>query len=325
MKPIFYNVAKIALVGGFVALAIFTLLFLFKTGKLNPSAPIDTEIFDNYGSLIGGFVGALFSLTSILLLIHTIQEQKTDTQRQKVESRFFELLKIHLENRKEIQAGDRSGKYAIQRMVREARICIDTARRLNADMQIGYDDLKIINFGYLAFYFGSAITSAKTTKSFRFYTNDYATDFVDAFIKWSTDERQAIKEERGFTYNLFSGHQIRLNQYFRHLHQTITYIDEQPAKVLSYSDKYEYIKTLRAQLSPHEQSLLLYSSLSILGREWEKVHFADPNKQLITKYNLVKNMLVNNLTSTLFQYFPCVEFEGRPMPECRKALLKIYR
>lgn len=85
------------------------------------------------------------------------------------------------------------------------------------------------------------------------------------------------------------GHQSRLSHYFRHLYQTIKYIDEQPNELLSYSDKYFYIKTLRAQMTTHEQVLFLYNSLSEMGVNWEFAQ-TDDNRKLITKYNLIKNI-----------------------------------
>jgi hypothetical protein len=47
--------------------------------------------------------------------------------------------------------------------------------------------------------------------------------------------------------------------------------------------KYEYVKTIRAQLSTHEQALLLLNSLTPMGRNWWQ-------NGLITRYRLVKNI-----------------------------------
>lgn len=48
-------------------------------------------------------------------------------------------------------------------------------------------------------------------------------------------------------------------------------------------DKYEYIKTIRAQLSTHEQALFLLNSLTPAGKNWW-------DEELITNYRLVKNL-----------------------------------
>jgi hypothetical protein len=59
----------------------------------------------------------------------------------------------------------------------------------------------------------------------------------------------------------------------------IRYVDQQPLDI----DKYEYVKTIRAQLSTHEQALLLVNSLTPIGQGWWK-------RDLIRKYRLVQNL-----------------------------------
>jgi hypothetical protein len=48
-------------------------------------------------------------------------------------------------------------------------------------------------------------------------------------------------------------------------------------------DKYDYVKTIRAQLSTHEQALLLINSLSPIGRDWWE-------KGYILRYRMVQNL-----------------------------------
>lgn len=244
--------------------------------------------------------------------------------RQKIESRFFELLKVHRENCNEIQLGGKTGKYAIQEMIREVRLCADLALELNKQLEKPYVEERILNFAYLAFYFGSvSYERSKTLKTFKQFVEGYDQEFVNEFISLCAEKKEQYKAEHNFAHNIFGGHQIRLSQYFRHLFQTVTYINGQPPKILCYEEKYEYIKTLRAQLSPHEQVLLFYASMSVLGEGWEGAHLNNPNKQLITKYNLVKNIF--SFHPRYSKYHPCVKFENRPMPDCRKALLKLYQ
>lgn len=335
MKNTYYKWAVWLFLSGFGLLLILSLLFAFKTTKIDFTAPLATDVWDNYGSVVGGLVGALFSLASILLLIHTIQEQELEGHRQKIESRFFELLKIHRENCAQIQLEDKVGRYAIARMFREFRLCLNKATALTQKMQLEYTGDKILNFAYLAFYFGSADLSNPKKKfdlsqpsqekskiaAFMDHVLDYDPAFVNEFIEWSTKERDKLKQDYKFKHRLFSGHQIRLSQYFRHLFQSIKFINNQTK--ITYAEKYEYIKTLRAQLSPQEQVLLFCASKSVLGYEWEENHPNDPNKQLITKYNLIKNIPWRGYD--LEKYYPCVEYENSPVPPCRAALIKKYK
>lgn len=114
----------------------------------------------------------------------------------------------------------------------------------------------------------------------------------------------------------YGGHQFRLGHYFRHLYQTVRYINERTD--LSYTEKYGYIKILRAQLSNYEQAVLFFNSLSQVGRNWEMN--AVPNKschclksydfELITKYNLIKNIPLGALLRVEpLRYYSHVEYE----------------
>lgn len=119
----------------------------------------------------------------------------------------------------------------------------------------------------------------------------------------------------------YCGFQLQLGHYFRHLYQTVNFVNEQD--YLDYKAKYGYVKTLRAQLSTLEQVIFYYNSLSSLGNIWEL--FASKrfdrsskllseneilNCQLITKYNLIKNMPDGQLFRQEFAaFYPEVDFE----------------
>lgn len=133
------------------------------------------------------------------------------------------------------------------------------------------------------------------------------------------------------TYNkYYGGHQYKLGQYFRHLFQTVKYINKQ--QILNYLQQYDYIKTLRAQLSNTEQYLLFFNSLSFMGRAWELSEVSDPtlepsaptgSKWLITKYNFIKNVqsleLFNQIN--ISEYYPNLHFEFEEEPATRMALV----
>ena len=115
---------------------------------------------------------------------------------------------------------------------------------------------------------------------------------------------------------------------YRHLFQVVTYINEQSSKILSYKEKYQYIKTLRAQLSTQEQLLFFWNSISDLGLAWERDPEIDSeNEKLITKYNLVKNIPEGySKYIKVRDFYPLVNYEGlREIPLERVELEKIYQ
>jgi hypothetical protein len=76
---------------------------------------------------------------------------------------------------------------------------------------------------------------------------------ISSFLDDLSKEHEAQKKENKKAgsvkkYLRYDGQQSRLGHYFRHMFQ--------PANLFSYKDKYNYIKTLRAQLSTHEQAIL---------------------------------------------------------------------
>ena len=141
--------------------------------------------------------------------------------------------------------------------------------------------------------------------------------------KQKEENKQKSKEQRQYINH--DGHQSRLGHYYRHLFQTVRYIDEQPERLLNYKEKYFYIKTLRAQLTTHEQALLFFNSLSSLGANWEFGQY-DENNKLITKYNLIKN-LPKGFTGKLNPktYYPDIFYEfDEAKTDNRKRLEQLY-
>lgn len=133
---------------------------------------------------------------------------------------------------------------------------------------------------------------------------------------------------RGFDSHFvkyYGGHQFRLGHYFRHLFQTVRYINERDG--LDYPTRYGYIKLLRAQLSNYEQAILFFNSLSQVGRRWEMDAIVNPNCkgyliedfELITKYNLIKNIPVGALLKMEpSSFYSQVEYEYSPYNIDRK-------
>ncbi|MCW3106379.1 MAG: hypothetical protein JWQ09_885 [Segetibacter sp.] len=98
------------IVVGLSLLILFTLLFIFKSTPLNPSLPIDTEVWSHYAGVVSGIIGTIFSLVGVLFLIINLNEQRRTVSRQQVETRFFELLQLHRANVSEVQSKGKSGR-----------------------------------------------------------------------------------------------------------------------------------------------------------------------------------------------------------------------
>ena len=106
--------------------------------------------------------------------------------------------------------------------------------------------------------------------------------FVNAIEETFNDRnlKEKVRDSRPFGYVPFEGHQSRLGHYYRHLYQAVRYVDKQ---ALSEEQKYEFVKMPRAQLTNHEQALLLVNSLMPLGHNWGRA-------KLLTRFRMVQNI-----------------------------------
>lgn len=320
--------------GGSIAIALL-LVYVYKS-DIDTTKAIDTEIFSSYGTLVAGTSGVFFSLAGVFLLIATlntqskaIQEQQTNFNKQQLnfdkqlfESKFFDLLKIHRENSNDMELKDRKGKKVFLTLIRELKDCMLIIDATNELLPKKWNDREKVNIAYLCFFFGAVGETSEKILSTNF--PEYAESFSTIFELFKTSQA-GIKKDHYYSHKPFEGHQARLGHYFRHLYQTVKFVDEQKKELLSYNEKYAYIKILRAQLSTQEQAFLFFNSLSDIGSTWEKGFGIHENKQLITKYNLVKNIPTGyTLDIGVRKYYPYVKFEGDDVSVERQRLLDLY-
>ena len=105
-----------------------------------------------------------------------------------------------------------------------------------------------------------------------------------------------VKKGDLFKYNFFEG---MLGHYYRTIFQIVMYVEQQD--ILSFSEKYLYVKMLRSQMSDYEQILFYYNALSNMGHPWinRTVESEDNDGgiiktelpySLIIKYRMIKNI-----------------------------------
>jgi len=229
---------------------------------------------------MAGLVGPLFSLTGILLIVATLVRQNYMFKIQQLETKYFELIKIHRDNvnnwKKLTSTGTWTGSQVVMEVYNELGVILSILDYLCETHQIKLDENDKGGMAYTILYFGIGEKSSPILKNYfeRNYKVISASD-----VNWIINELQRLKISTSENSYRFDGHQIRLGHYYRHLYQTVKYVDSQ--EYLKHSEKYTYIKTLRAQLTTFEQSLLFFNSLSILGKNW---------KNFMEVYQLIKNL-----------------------------------
>ncbi len=330
------TIGKRIILLGLILLIIFTTIFLFNSTKLN-LGPINTEVWSHYAGVVSGIVGTIFALVGVLFLIINLSEQRKVSSRQEVENRFFELIKLHRDNIDEMGSKGKV-KRAVFIEIKDEFHELHKSVKLNYTFQ---DSNKseiewqraCIQITYLIVFFGVNNSSTNYLKKLisAIISDDKAEKILSFSLLDSLISTHAnIKESNrlGLTnfYLPYDGHQSRIGHYFRHLFQTVKYINDQPSNLFSFEEKYNYAKTLRAQFSTHEQALFMYNAISPLGAPWElSSEITDVNNKLITKYNLIKN-IPEDFTRDINpkDFFPDVFYEFDSSPTSSRLELQTH-
>lgn len=278
------NTTTITLLVGLLAIHfIFIISPVFRRSSI-----IDAEGASNFGEFTGGYIGTILALFSVVFLIKTLRaqieagrDQKEAAERQAFENKYFTMLSLHRDNVAEMELGKSSGRKVFVLLLREWREILRVISNINPSMTESLGRDKMSQIAYYCLFYGVGPNSTRMLKSSLHGLDE---DFIDDIERIPDDEevKSFTKSRRKFGYTPFEGHQSRLGHYYRHLYQTIGYIDEQDINI----DKYSYAKTVRAQLSTHEQALLLLNSITSIGKSWW-------TKGFMNKYKMVQNIPEN--------------------------------
>ena len=259
-----------------VGLALVNVIFIPKTFR--QSRTVTAEGAAQLGSFVGGYFGAIFALGGVILLVTTLRAQQRASSQQDFENKYFELIKMHRANVEEIELVGESGRKVFVLLLRELRCALGMVRDIAAASNPPLSQRELLQIAYFCLFYGVGPNSSRMLKMSLAAFDGSFVDKVEKALN-TRETKDKFRDERKFRYDPFEGHQSRLGHYYRHLYQMVRYVDQTELDV----DKYEFVKTIRAQLSTHEQALLLINSLTPLGHNWWE-------QDLIVKYRLVKNI-----------------------------------
>lgn len=286
----------LTIIGGLIAI---NLIFFAKA--YTETNTVDPATAGQLGDFVGGYIGTIFALVSVVFLYSTLKNQREASTTEKFETKYFELIKMHRDNVAEIGIGDDFGKKIFVMMIREFREILKITKEVAAKKNQNFNQKELFIISYYALFFGVGPNSSRMLKE---ALKGYDQSFVDEF-EWTLNNdttKSAVKSERKFKFIPFEGHQSRLGHYYRHLYQTVSYVNKQTADF----DKYEYVKTIRAQLTTHEQALLFINCLTPIGQVWW-------DENLLLGYRFVKNIpygfFDKDTEIDLASYFPTDYFE----------------
>lgn len=286
-----------------ITLLILAFPFLFTSfGWFGINFENTGQIGDTIGGILGPFVAICASILTFFAFwvqYKANEQQKADLKLERFESKFYELLAIHQSNINELHVGDKmKGRKIFIHMFYELRMIYKSSEKRIDLLKLDSNNINLINFSYNIFFFGIGTNSEKN------YVNSFNKDETKLFEEVKKEfgeiqdnyETHIAKHKTYYTYNLplshipdennyefhyfpFDGHANKLGHYFRHLYLTCSYVVSQ--SIIDDEEKYEFIKTIRAQLSNFEQLIIYYNALAWFDKEWRDIN---------TKYRFIKNL-----------------------------------
>lgn len=247
--------------------------------------------------------------------------QANDVKIERFENKYYEMIKIHRDNISEISInkGTVIKRKAFISMFLELKCAYYILKKLidEGEIKSVNEEKDIVNIAYVAFFTGVGENSDKVAKEL---LKDYDSKTIERyFAELKSYKKRYLSDADKFNENLgtaldspivakkqneiivkynnlsiafskylpFNGHMSRLSHYYRNLFQTVKYVVNQEFDLDNDTDifdlKYQYLKTLRAQLSDYELLMLYYNSCSVLGEKWFK-------NEYITKWRFLKNI-----------------------------------
>jgi hypothetical protein len=294
-------------------------------------------IGDTIGGITGPIIGCIAAYITFLAFWAQFKSNKQQTKQfnkqdidnklNRFETKFFELLKIHRENVSQMKISDKA--HDIECFI-DMFIELHLSHSLTLESyndssliskKLNYKPEDFMNIAYIGFFVGGDYYSDDVLKQL---LSKYDKDFIKIYLdKVRENYHKEVKDGRilasangdnfSFESTIFRGRIRLLSHYFRHLFQTVKFVDAQNDKDKDGNfivDKKYYIKILRSQLSSHELLLLYYNSMSIYGQPWITSNY-------FKNYHILKNIPLSYIKFGLSPKIVLgkTDIDGKPMFE----------
>lgn len=286
-----YNIIKIKAIVGSVSIAFgvisvaFFIASLFHTESLILFGKvIASDVPGDYGEYVGGFVGTVLTVESLLLVAYTILGQTCETAKTAIVNQFFKMLDYHQNNLQSISVKPLTEKNplnstppAVHRMAFvtlkiQFHYLLQEVSKINEDKKLKLTHEQLADISIVVFYYGMG--------------DGWEQFILDKLSVYGEASNIMVESLRIALANNPHGQLSRTNQtylssYFRNMYNAIRLIDE--SIYLKDYEKLHYVKILRAQLSNPELYVLFFNLLSRFGKKWKE-------KKYIEKYSFLTNL-----------------------------------
>jgi hypothetical protein len=311
-----------AIVSVLIAIGVVCLVGLFLFLSNIPSAGEIVEVVKTgqLGDTFNGLTAPIITVCAAILTFSAFwvqyeanKQQRLDLKRERFENKFYEMLRLHKENLQDVKVGygkDRiEGRKAFVSLYIELRytyaICKETYTNMKSSCVITDDisDERLVKLAYIFFYAGIGDNSDIVNEAMNSNPKDKFSDTLFLGVRRelyrlkkmqypqrpiiTDDENNIIKSNRFYTP--WDGHLSKFGHYYRHLFQTVYFVAIQDEKFINRDDKLSFLRTLRAQLSDHEQLMLYYNAIATFGERWIK-DTRNNDTNYFTDYYMIHNI-----------------------------------
>lgn len=255
---------------------------LFNDTYFNTSLQIDSELAAKFGDFFGGFIGTIFAIFSVILLIYTIVSQHLEISKNGARDRFFKMLDYHNENIRSIRVPSleteknqiiEEGRRAFVVYKIQLKRLLQAVTEIDQELSTNLTDAQKIDIAYMCFYYGQSDTWIDfISQKLSFHQSG---SIIAGMMLGKVKVREDLKLGRT--------NQTDLSSYFRNMYNAIKLVDND--KYLSESEKINLVKIYRAQLSNPELYILFFNLVSRFGKKWNANGY-------IEKYELLTNLPV---------------------------------
>ena len=254
-------------------------------------------VFDEHSGIEHMLPFVAIAAAILTFLAFLIQHQanvqlSNDNKKQQLERQFYEMLKIHCDNVKNLHAeslytdpttGNHSQKTATGHDF--FRCLLEEFDLIYAKIYESEKNEDIFNKAYRTFFFGidSAARELKkeTAETFRSIVFQNTNTLF-----WQNYPKLIPTRD-----SLFTGRMDQLVPYYRHLFLMVKTVVQFDDKLFPYEDKRQFLRILRAQLSSAEQVLLYYNWKSGCGEKWEEDSSKPNSNHFFTDYRMIHNII----------------------------------
>ncbi|WP_420590687.1 putative phage abortive infection protein [Bacterioplanoides sp.] len=263
-----------------ISLLAITPLVVFNEVYFNTGFKIDVDLASKFGDFFGGFIGTMFSILSVLLLIYTISSQYIEASKNNAKDHFFKMLDYHTENVRGIRVASlevekkdvvEEGRRAFVVYKIQFKRLLQAVNEVDLELSLNLSPAAKVDIAYMCFFYGQSETWIE------FIQGKLSSHAGGAVIA----EAMLEKVNNNDKLKLGRTNQTELSSYFRNMYNAVKMVDGD--KYLSQQEKKDLIKIYRAQLSNPELYILFFNLLSRFGKKWKE-------RGYITEYELLTNL-----------------------------------